>query len=384
MSASQTISAAFALGGLAGHNAHGAGFLQAALETKLQPAMISCTSGQIRWVHRYLEVLQAREQGDENADLHPLFEQELASLNKTGEINTDVALLGMFGKENVFRPSYGRVLSDFMRNAGESLMRFPRPGGLLAQRLLSMLPGRSLVPDASPAYYAQVAQVLGASPIGIAFNAYSPCEGIEYVYLNAAARVLLADPASPDKYAPEHPTQRHPRRVYRDISAAGVRDALWLYQYGFYDPEQHCVDGVYFRNIMLAELVAADTIFVVRPVHHRWQGELPRNYPGVEDLKTRVGMNGAYAGERDQITLINKLLARNCLDVQGGRGYHHVELVELEIGLQRGYFDYMLESREVFEQARSMALAHFRDRADLPLAGPPGRANVTSCHRTLS
>jgi hypothetical protein len=377
---------AFALGGLAGNNAHGAGFLQAALEMGAQPGIISCTSGQIRWVHRYLQVLQHREQGEGHEDLHALFEQELASINKTGEINTDVALLGMFGKENVFRPAYGQVFSDFWRNAGESLLSFRQPGsrGLLAHRMLSMIPGRSLVPDASEAYYARVAADFSSADVGICFNAYSPCEGVEYVYLNAAARALLHDPATPDKYAPEHPSQRHQRRIYRNISAAGVRDALWLYQYGFYDQDQDCVDGVYFRNIMLAELVAADTIFVVRPINHRWQGALPRSYPGVEDLKTKVGMNGAYAGERDQITLINKLLARNCLDVQGGRGYHHVELVELEIALQRGYFDYMLESREVFEQARAMALARFQGLEQGAPESAPVRANVSTCHAALS
>ena len=46
---------AFALGGLAGNNAHGAGFLHAALERKITPTTISCTSGQIHWVHLYLQ-----------------------------------------------------------------------------------------------------------------------------------------------------------------------------------------------------------------------------------------------------------------------------------------------------------------------------------------
>ena len=44
---------AFALGGLAGNNAHGAGFLQAAFETGIEPRMISFSSGQVLWVFRY-------------------------------------------------------------------------------------------------------------------------------------------------------------------------------------------------------------------------------------------------------------------------------------------------------------------------------------------
>ncbi len=48
-------SIAFALGGLSGNNAHGAGFLQAAMEMGTEPAMISFSSGQILWVFRYLQ-----------------------------------------------------------------------------------------------------------------------------------------------------------------------------------------------------------------------------------------------------------------------------------------------------------------------------------------
>ena len=46
---------AFALGGLGGNNARGAGFLQAALDEAVEPEMITCTTGQIYWVYRYLE-----------------------------------------------------------------------------------------------------------------------------------------------------------------------------------------------------------------------------------------------------------------------------------------------------------------------------------------
>ncbi len=52
---------AFSLGGLAGNNAHGAGFLHAALERKVEPVMIACTSGQIFWVYHYLKVREKNE-----------------------------------------------------------------------------------------------------------------------------------------------------------------------------------------------------------------------------------------------------------------------------------------------------------------------------------
>ena len=50
---SQT-SIAFALGGLGGFNAHGVGFLKAALDKGIEPQLISCSSGQIYWTWRYL------------------------------------------------------------------------------------------------------------------------------------------------------------------------------------------------------------------------------------------------------------------------------------------------------------------------------------------
>lgn len=44
---------AFALTGLGGSNAFGAGFLQAALDCEVTPKIITCTSGMIVWIQRY-------------------------------------------------------------------------------------------------------------------------------------------------------------------------------------------------------------------------------------------------------------------------------------------------------------------------------------------
>jgi hypothetical protein len=53
----------FAVGGLGGNNAHSAGFLQAALDESVEPEMITCTTGQIYWVWRYLEIRKAKKAG---------------------------------------------------------------------------------------------------------------------------------------------------------------------------------------------------------------------------------------------------------------------------------------------------------------------------------
>jgi hypothetical protein len=46
---------AFALGGLGGFNGHGVGFLQAARELGVKPAIITCTSGMIGWTAEWLD-----------------------------------------------------------------------------------------------------------------------------------------------------------------------------------------------------------------------------------------------------------------------------------------------------------------------------------------
>jgi hypothetical protein len=45
----------FALGGLGGFNGYGVGFLQAARTLGVKPAIITCTSGMIAWVARWLD-----------------------------------------------------------------------------------------------------------------------------------------------------------------------------------------------------------------------------------------------------------------------------------------------------------------------------------------
>ena len=77
-----TITVAFALGGLAGNNAHGAGFLQAALDAGVEPLMISCTSGQIRWAFEYLRGPAARN----GASLRDVMEEMIATGPEAGQV----------------------------------------------------------------------------------------------------------------------------------------------------------------------------------------------------------------------------------------------------------------------------------------------------------
>ncbi len=69
---------------------------------------------------------------------------------------------------------------------------------------------------------------------------------------------------------------------------------------------------------------------------------MPKSYIEKEDLKTEVGFNGS--GENHRINLINKLLQ------------DEIFLHEVEIDVQRGFFDYIYESMDVFDSAHRKSL----------------------------
>jgi hypothetical protein len=112
---------------------------------------------------------------------------------------------------------------------------------------------------------------------------------------------------------------------------------------------------------MLSEAAIAENIFVARPINQKWIGKLPTNYIENEDLKTEVFFNGSYQGERDKIEMINNLLPKEGAKPEEGalKKYHHVELREIEMETQRGFFDYIFEDIDVFDRARELADAKF-------------------------
>ena len=52
-----------------------------------------------------------------------------------------------------------------------------------------------------------------------------------------------------------------------------------------------------------------------------------------------MGFNGSYSGERFQIQLINKLLDDGAFSNEKQDKYHKIDLIEIEIDRQRGFFD---------------------------------------------
>ncbi len=339
-------SIAFALGGLAGNNAFGAGFLEAARVQGVTPSMISCTSGQIHWVHQYL---RCRVGG---TPLRDVLAEEIAKVASTHNINLDMASVALWGRPGVFRPAYIEYATDILSNSFQAWQRIFKSSGntFMLQEALQTLPGRLLVPLFSDTFYAEISDAFNNSEIGIAFNSYSPLDGCEHVHLNERARGLLTQKSQRQHgYEKGKASQHRARTAYDDITPETVRDGLRIYQYGFEGQQGRFLDGAYYRQIMLAELVYASDIFVVRPINHTWLNDaLPTSYIGIEDLKTEVAFNGAYAGERQQVCLINALLQRG--DLPAGK-YHHIDLHEIEIAKQRGFLDYIFEKVEIFDEA---------------------------------
>ncbi|HEY5855158.1 MAG TPA: hypothetical protein VIW24_14170 [Aldersonia sp.] len=399
----------FALGGLAGNNAHGAGFLQAALDTSVSPEMISCTSGQLLWVWYYLRLLDNDHTVSSDGTLERRFQDELDKLSPLALIFDAVPTpwppveeflrraaplsrelpfardftwwwLTLFGKKDRYRPSFQSMSFDILRNAQQStndLLQKMLNGRLgdafLVEFVANIAPNRVLKPDFRQEFFDNISDTFNSSEIGIVFNSYQPgsCEGsrgsVEYIHINDAARGKLGrEYGTPASY------RAHTK--YARITPAAVRSALWLYMYGFDEAERR-LDGAYYREMILSELCAPtiDRIFAVRPLNAEWKGPLPTTFPAGKDLETEVSFNGAYIGERDKIDLMNKVGSemRDILERLTETGvpvpvplrdkldkYHQIYVIDVELETQRGYFDYVFEDMETFRRGKALGREH--------------------------
>jgi hypothetical protein len=198
-------------------------------------------------------------------------------------------------------------------------------------------------------FFSDISEAFNNTKIGVMFNSYNPVAGIEYIHMNLAAKDALNR-----KYNKK--CSYRAQTEYKKITPDSVRCGLWLYQYGF-EGTAGTLDGAYYRQVILSELAPAGRIFVARPLNRKWIGELPTNLIGLEDLKTETSFNGSYAGERDKILLINKLVKDGELNPEK---YHEIVLEEIEVKTQEGFFDYVFEDRSLFDRAREEANDRFR------------------------
>ncbi|MEH6625997.1 MAG: hypothetical protein V7739_06120 [Motiliproteus sp.] len=349
---------AFALGGLGGFNAHGVGFLQASLDSNVEPEIISCTSGQIYWSWRYL--LQKNNEADpfsgEAVDMRTELDQEIAKSNIFPEPLQwlDASAMAMRGDPGIFSPAiepfWKNLLSPYMPQSFDNLWK--QFGDEILNRLM---PAQIFVSERSPESLTEIGRRFAAeSKIGIVFNAFDAPKGQEILYINKRAQELLKT-HKPDKYQHDqiHNDVRiqvlDPENPQQLLEA--VDGALWLYLYGFQGrngKERTILDGAYHRQFVIRELApAADRIFSVRPQSLEWNAKMPRNRLQVSNLETQLWFNASYSGEVAHIELINELLKKGHLPSQ----YRPIDLKPVEYETHIRFFDYFVERKNVYQDA---------------------------------
>lgn len=332
---------AFALGGLAGGNAFGAGFLAAAREFDVRPSAISCTSGMIVWTAHFLAGHDLREE----------LRAFLAEMPQAPEGAPAFSSQWMLAKglPGVFRPATSEY---WERWSGISPLTNPK------QWADMLLPAQTWVPTRSPEFFAFIAETLAESNVAVMLNAFCPPTGLELLFINAAACEQLGVEWG-------HQTMT---THYMPITAEAVEAALHLYSYGYERTYfgLHLIDGAYHRQFILNELCELrmphkpDALWIVRPQNSRWIGDMPSNYFEQRELETEIGMNSSYSMQLTRIELINRLLREGKLR---GDEFRQVQVELFQFVGKRGFFDYFIESEDVFNMAYHRALDQFQVRA---------------------
>jgi len=334
---------AYALAGLGGFNAHGAGFLQAARDAKQTPDLVTCTSGQILVLANYLAGAEDLRTGLVDARL---------SHNPFAQLQT-----ALFGMKGVFRPAIGEAWARFFRPpaATDSFV------DILAARLL---PAQVYVPDRPDAVIDKVVETFNASKVGVVFNAYDPREGLGILYGNDAARERLETKTKLSlqdmpglKIAPTLKSGASEAPLL-PIDAAAVKSALWLSLYGFEGAPDGRMDGAYLRSCIVSELHNFDRVIIARPLARGWvNAPPPRSYFDVQDWNTEMWFSVAYKAEIDAMVRINQLVERKKISDQN---FRFVELHEVAPDTPAGYFNFFIEREAVFEAARKEAEQLFK------------------------
>jgi hypothetical protein len=337
------MSTAFALAGLGGFNAHGAGFLAAAKAWGIQPELVTATSGQIVVLADWLRGAD---------DLR-------ASLISPSRDGNPVAQLQtmLFGYPGVFKPAYAQAFARFasLPNPGQN------PIDIFADRFL---PAQQYVPDRPEKCFQTVADIFNESATGVVFNSYDLAKGTGVLYGNDAARKALPpDKAFQNRHAAEvkqNPREHDLRYVSREsaeaeihpIDAEAVKSALWLSLYGFQKMPGGRMDGAYHRSCIVSELHSYDRVFVARPLADAWIGRAPTNWFEVQDWQCEMWFSVGYKAEVDALKRINDLIDAGVI---ADEKFKKVELVEIEPETPAGYFNYFVERSEVYDKALALS-----------------------------
>ena len=343
---------AFALAGLGGFNAHGAGFLTAARKHQWVPDLITATSGQILLVAEWLRGNNLRTSLiDSQRETNPLAQLQTA----------------LWGYPGVFRPAYA-----------EAIRRFWTPPALtdsltdvIADRLL---PAQEYVPTRDASFFDDVVCTfndahIGEREVGILFNAYDVSTGQAVLYGNDRARKLLPAKSSLPRTKPAQDVHYAGRgraeAAILPITREAVQAALWLSLYGFDDLPKGQMDGAYHRSCLVSELHGFDRVFVARPLANGWLGRTPANWFEVQDWQCEMWFSVGYKAEVDALKRINQLIDRGLLN---DPTFKKVELYEIEPATPAGYFNYFVERNVVFDRAFVQADQLFSELSARPNA----------------
>ena len=309
--------------------------------------------------------------------------------NELGRTLQSLVYMSLIGRPGLFEPviptyvkHWAKRFRDFLTPSSSDWLAVPTN---LDELWDLVFPARLFTPTLDPMTFVDIASTLKSADIGIAFNAYEPESGIEYVHVNPSGLKMMRDTVPEVEYGLSLDD-----RVYEQITPEAVRNALWLLEYGFDRSAdgRRVMDGEYVRSIIIDELAFADEIICVRSVNNRWLGHLPQSFPERLALQMDLWLNASYREQRDNIDLINRFLegwrghqlqeiktdpqmtgdGLATADSRDGqiperelpKKYHRVTLTPVEIQSQRSFFDSFVESPEVFDQAYSQSLTALR------------------------
>jgi hypothetical protein len=325
---------AFALAGLGGFNAHGAGFLTAATESGVRPDLVTATSGQIIVLAEWLR----------GNDLKALL---IAPEEQGGLFGTmRIALQGMPG---VFRPARMETIRRWFK--------LPSPTDSVLDVFADrFLPAQQYVPLRSDEYLQAIVTLFNGSDIGIVFNAYSLRTGKAVLFGNNAARKMWPKQSKLKDSSPGrdvHNSRENRESVLHKIDIESLKAALWLSLYGFETLPNGLMDGAYHRACIISELHKFANIFAVRPLANGWVGAEPGNWFEVQDWQAEMWFSNGYKAEVEGMKRINDLIADKKLTAND---FAYVNLVEIEPKTPAGYFNYFNERASVFDEARQLGL----------------------------
>ncbi|WP_233809535.1 hypothetical protein [Paraburkholderia sp. HP33-1] len=334
---------AFALAGLGGFNAHGAGFLQAAVDNDFRPDLVTATSGQILVLANYLSGEKDLRDG--------LITPGIAD-NPYAQLQ-----IALFGYPGVFKTAYSDAFQRLLTppSFSESIV------DIFADRLL---PAQQYIPARPDKVIEHVVEIFNSSGTGVVFNAYDPISGNGVLYGNDAARKRM-DPHSAIPIPPKpHPTDiRYAPEGKFDspilpVTAQAVKSALWLSLYGFGGLPGGQMDGAYHRSCIVSELHNFRCVIVVRPLADGWlNARLPRSWFDVQDWQCEMWFSVGYKAEVDAMKRINQLIRDGFIT---NSKFKIVELHEIEPPTPAGYFNFFVEREDVFEGARVRGDALFK------------------------